>query len=276
MNRFPQLRFCRAIEELNDMKDLLNKLDDILDSAISIMETAFQCPFTAEDGQLFHASAAIFTKGKRDLFESIYGHENIKAVLSMALRSQKAVHLLLASPPGMAKTQFLLAIRNKFKNESCFIIGGNSTKAGIIDLLYETRPRILLIDEIETMSYDTQESLLNLMETGIISETKKTNNREIELKNTKVFATSNDTRALLSPLISRFIVVNIPPYPDEQFREIAVKRLTNQEGITVELATDIIEQVTRKLNRKNLRDCIKVARIARTKEEIEALVAMMK
>jgi hypothetical protein len=56
-------------------------------------------------------------------------------------------------------------------------------------------------------SYDTQESLLNLMETGIISETKKKSTREIELKNTKLFATANDTRALSDPLISRFIVV---------------------------------------------------------------------
>jgi Holliday junction DNA helicase RuvB len=269
-----QLHFCRALEELNEMRDMLNKLDDILGSAISIMETAFQHSATAEYAQPSNASAA--TTGEQDLFKSIYGHENIKAVLCMALRSQKTVHVLLSSPPGMAKTQFLLDIRNNFKNESCFIIGSNSTKAGIIDSLYETRPRILLIDEIETMSYDTQESLLNLMETGIISETKKRSTREMQLENTKVFATTNDTRALLGPLISRFIVVNIPPYNDAEFMEIAVKRLTKEEGISVEFATNIIEQVTRKFSRKDLRDCIKVARIAGTTKEIASVVDMMK
>jgi Holliday junction DNA helicase RuvB len=194
----------------------------------------------------------------------------------MALGSVKAVHVLLTSPPGMAKTQFLLAIRNMFKNESCFVIGSNSTKKGIVDLLFETRPQMLLIDELETMSHDTQESLLNLMETGIISETKKTCMREIQLENIKVFATSNDTRDMLSPLLSRFIVLNIPPYTDEQFIEIAVQRLKNEEEISEKLATEIAKQVLQKLNRKDLRDCIKVARIANTSEEIASVIGIMK
>jgi ATP-dependent Lon protease len=63
------------------------------------------------------------------------------------------------------------------------------------------------------------------------------------LENTKVFATTNHTRALSGPLISRFIVVNIPPYSDEEFREIAVKRLAKEEGISADLATTITEQV---------------------------------
>jgi MoxR-like ATPase len=67
-------------------------------------------------------------------------------------------------------------------------------------VLFEKRPQILLIDELETMSYDTQESLLSLMETGTISETKKTCSREMQLEDIKVFATSNDTRDLLNPL----------------------------------------------------------------------------
>jgi Holliday junction DNA helicase RuvB len=124
----------------------------------------------------------------------------------MDLRSKKPVHVLLTSPPGMAKTQFLLAIRNIFNNQCCFVIGSNSTKKGIIDVLFEKRPQILLIDELETMSYDTQESLLSLMETGIISETKKTSSREMQLEDIKVFATSNDTKDLLNPLLSRFVV----------------------------------------------------------------------
>jgi Holliday junction DNA helicase RuvB len=258
------------------MKELLTKLDNILDSAISVMETAFELPVTAEYTKFSLPPIATPTKDEEELFGDIYGHENIKALLNMALRSQKAVHVLLTSPSGMAKTQFLLAIRNKFKTDSCFIIGSNSTKAGIVDSLYENQPKILLIDEIETMSHDTQESLLNLMETGIISETKKTNTREIHLENTKVFATTNNTRDLSGPLISRFIVVNIPQYTDEEFREIAVKRLTREEGISAELANYIAEQVIRKLNGKDMRDCVKIARTAGTTEEIDSLVAMMK
>lgn len=208
------------------------------------------------------ATAPVATDADKGLFHEIYGHEDIKTVINMAIRSEKSVHVLLTPPPGMAKTQFLLAIKNMFKNESCFVIGSNSTKKGIIDLLFEKQPQILLIDELETMSYDTQESLLNLMESGIISETKKTCRREIQLKNIKVFATSNDTRDVLNPLLSRFMVLDITPYTDEQFMEIAVQRLISEEGISVEFATEITKQVMEKLSRKDLRDCIKISRMA--------------
>ena len=63
---------------------------------------------------------------------------------------------------------------------------------------------------------------------------------------------------------------------DQEFREIAVKRLTTEEGISAELATNIIEQAARNLKRKDLQDCIKVSRIARTIEEIASVVTMMK
>lgn len=252
----------------------------MLGSAISILETNFDYSIKYKDEEnnaVPHLNATTLgTCGKVELFQEIYGHENIKTVINMALVSDKPVHVLLTSPPGMAKTQFLLAIKNIFMNESCFVIGSNSTKKGITDLLFEKRPQILLIDELETMSYDAQESLLNLMETGIISETKKTCRREIQLENIKVFATSNETNDLLTPLLSRFIVLNIGPYTTEQFIEIAVQRLTREEGISEELAIKIAEQVMQALNRKDLRDCIKVARIARTIADIRLVINIMK
>jgi len=73
--------------------------------------------------------------------------------------------------------------------------------------------------------------------------------------------------ALSSRNNERSLQVNIPPYTDEEFREIAVRRLTKEEGISTELANTIAEEVMQKLNRKDMRDCIKVSRIARTTEE---------
>jgi holliday junction DNA helicase RuvB len=162
---------------LHYIENILDKLNAILDSATSILGPNFGYPskvmgedpyaalYSDSDSYSYSYTPATHVE---DLFQEIYGHENIKAIMNMALRSEKSVHVLLTSPSGMAKTQFLLAIRNTLENESCFVVGSNSTKKGIIDLLFENRPRTLLIDELETMSYDTQESLLNLMETGII------------------------------------------------------------------------------------------------------------
>ena len=262
------------------MKEALNKLYNILDSAISSLEPNFEYSQEVIGKEGYAASCpgetTLIANSNENLFQEIYGHESVKTVINMALRSEKPVHILLTSPPGMAKTQFLLAIRNMFNNQSCFVIGSNSTKKGIIDVLFEKRPQILLIDELETMSYDTQESLLSLMETGIISETKKTCSREMQLENIKVFATSNDTKGLCNPLLSRFIVVNIPQYTDEEFKEIAFQRLTNKEGVSEEVAKDIANQVIQGLSRRDLRDCIKVARIAKTSKEIMSMIDVMK
>ncbi len=43
---------------------------------------------------------------------------------------------------------FLLSLQQHLKN-AYFIDGGNATKAGLIDYLLASRPRYLLIDEID-------------------------------------------------------------------------------------------------------------------------------
>jgi hypothetical protein len=40
----------------------------------------------------------------------------------------------------------------------------------------------------------------------------------------------------------RSLQVNIPPHTDEEFREIAVQRLTKEEGISTELANTIAKK----------------------------------
>lgn len=71
-----------------------------------------------------------------------------------------------------------------------FTDGGNSTKAGMLDYIFDNKPKYLLIDEIDKMSSKDQTFLLNLMESGIITETKYEKTRAAEMK-TWVFATSN-------------------------------------------------------------------------------------
>jgi Holliday junction DNA helicase RuvB len=158
------------------------------------------------------------TKTREDIFDDIIGHEDIKRLIGMALRSQEPNHILLSGPPGSAKTMFLLSLRQHLK-DSYFVDGGNTTKAGIIDYMFRNRAPYLLIDEIDKMSPRDQTFLLNLMETGIVSETKYGKTRQTEIK-TSVFATCNDPRKLSTPLRSRFFIVELEPYTYEQFCEI--------------------------------------------------------
>jgi holliday junction DNA helicase RuvB len=93
---------------------------------------------------------------------------------------------------------------------SYFVDGASAIKSGLIDCLYLNNPKYLLIDEIGKMSTKDQAMLLNLMETGIVAETKHNKTRTAHMK-MSVFATSNNVRDIITPLQSRFFVVELPP-----------------------------------------------------------------
>src|SRR2546427_541803 len=93
------------------------------------------------------------------LFIAALAYLEYQRIFGLALRSQGPNHILLSSPPESAKTMFLLSLRQHLKN-SCFVDGGNTTKAGIIDYLFNNRASYLLIDEIDKMSPGDQTFLL--------------------------------------------------------------------------------------------------------------------
>ena len=177
------------------------------------------------------------TRPREDVFDDIIGHEHIKRLFGLALRSQGPNHILLSGRPASAKTMFLLSLRQHL-NDSYFVDGGNTTKAGIIDYLFKNRAPYLLIDEIDKILLAISRFLLNLMETGIVSETKYGKTREAEIK-ISVFATCNDPRRLSAPLQSRFLIVQLESYTYERFYEITLRLLDTQQEIAQIIADDV-------------------------------------
>lgn len=114
------------------------------------------------------------------LFEDISGYDDIKKLFRMAINANDAVHVLLIGAPASAKTLFMRTW-TQLQN-SYFTDGGNGTKAGMIGHIINNEPKYLLIDEIDKMSTQDQTFLLNLMETGIVSETKHGKTRTIQMK----------------------------------------------------------------------------------------------
>ena len=164
---------------------------------------------------------------------------------------------LLSGPPASAKTMFLMSLRERLK-DSYFIDGGNATKAGIIDYLFKNRAPYLLLDEIDKMCHRDQTFLLNLMETGIISETKYGKTREAEIK-TSVFATCNDTRKLSAPLQSRFFVVHLESYTYEQFYDVTWLALIFDHNVDRIIADAVLK------TSRNLRDCMRIGKLVQSK-----------
>ena len=206
------------------------------------------------------------------LFNNIVGYNDVKKLFRMSLSSEKPVHVLLVGPPASAKTLFMLECIKL--ERSFFTLGSHSTKSGMIDYLFKDRPRYLIIDEIEHMPMKDQTALLSLMETGIIAETKYQKTRNTQMK-TWVFATSNGTERMLTPLLSRFIVLHFKQYRYENFREIAVHILA-QEGISSEIATACADAVWLKMKSKDIRDCIKIGRLAKMKEDVDWIASTLK
>jgi holliday junction DNA helicase RuvB len=205
-------------------------------------------------------------------FEQIVGHNDIKQIFAKAILSKRPVHLLLVGSPGSAKTMFLTEIMRQHK-ASYFVIGSNTTKAGLVNQLFERRPKYLLIDELDKMNNADQTSLLHLMETGIISETKINKTRQMELTSW-VFATANSCEKIIKPLLSRFVVLEIPDYTFEEFMGIAADRLM-KEKVDKDIARVIAEKVWNELGSRDIRDVIKVARLSSSVEEIPFVVRML-
>ena len=206
------------------------------------------------------------------LFNNIVGYNDVKKLFRMSLSSEKPVHVLLVGPPASANTLFMLECIKL--ERSFFTLGSHSTKSGMIDYLFKDRPRYLIVDEIEHMPMKDQTALLSLMETGIIAETKYQKTRNTQMK-TWVFATSNGTERMLTPLLSRFIVLHFKQYKYENFREIAVHILA-QEGISSEIATACADAVWLKMKSKDIRDCIKIGGLAKMKEDVDWIASTLK
>jgi Holliday junction DNA helicase RuvB len=207
-----------------------------------------------------------------NLFESIIGYDDIKKIFKMSLSSDRAVHILLVGPPASAKTLFMLEFLKL--ERSYFTLGSHSTKAGMIDYLFDFRPRYLLVDEIEHMPYKDQTSLLSIMETGIITETKSQKTRSTQLK-TWIFATCNNKEKLLSPLLSRFIIFHLKPYNFSKFIEVSNGILIKND-VPFDVANEISHVVWNKLKSRDIRDCIKIARLAKTIEDVEWIAKTLK
>jgi Holliday junction DNA helicase RuvB len=204
------------------------------------------------------------------LFADIYGCDDIKKLFRMSLASNHTCSILLTGPPASAKTLLLQSLM-KLK-DSHFIDCSNATKSGIIDYVFEQKPKYLLLDELDKLSRKDQTFLLNLIEAGIVSETKYNKTRKMELK-TSVFATSNNIEKIIVPLQSRFFTVNILEYTYEQFYEITLQLLTsNQYNIDEEIAKSIAEAVW--TTSKNIRNCIKIASMAKSIEDVHWLTTV--
>lgn len=207
--------------------------------------------------------------GSEKLFDDIVGYDDVKLIFNYAINSSLPVHILLVGPPGSAKTLFMLEIMKL--ERSYFTLGSHSTKAGMIDYLFTNRPRNLIIDEIEYMPIKDQAALLSLMETGILSETKFEKTRNSLLK-TWIFASCNNEKKLMTPLLSRFVVLYFKKYDYQTFKKISNHMLLKECNHEKDLSDYISSLVWNKLKSRDIRDCIKIGRLSKNFSDVDIVI----
>jgi len=206
-----------------------------------------------------------------DLFSVIEGYQDLKDLVRMVLDSEKPVHLLFTGVPASAKTMFLMELA---RLGAPYVLGSQTTRSGMADLLFSTEPRILLIDEIDRIGTRDISVLLSLMATGIVSETKHGKRRSSTLT-TKVFAASNTLR-MPAELLSRFMVLEFKPYSLDEFLTVATNVLVKQEDISPDLAAYIAQRIWQLSARfPDPRQAVRVARLARTKGEVDGVFELL-
>ena len=85
---------------------------------------------------------------------------------------------------------------------------------------------------------------------------------------TSVFSTSNSVERIISPLQSRFCIVQLKAYTYEEFCQITIKLLTsNHYNVDEEIAKATADAVWK--TSRNIRDSIKIARMAKSKEDVD-------
>jgi Holliday junction DNA helicase RuvB len=213
------------------------------------------------------------TKG---LFGKVIGRDAEKKLLAMALDAESPIAINFYGPPGTAKSMLLKAIKERFPSITEYIIGSDTTKAGLFDLIYAKQNKIkyLIIDEIEYLSKQDQSILLNLIEGGLIREVKRSMKREVKDLRIWVFATCNNPKKLSEALKSRFLMKYVAPYDYQSFEQIAIGRLMQEHSkMKVEFARAIATAVWEKKGEdSNIRDCVRISHMAKTMDEIAFMV----
>jgi len=197
-----------------------------------------------------------------DLFSQVVGpYDNVKWLLKRGLTTNKITNFLLIGPPGSAKTVFLLALNNYF-SEAEYIVSSEATSAGVMEIMFNEMPKIMLVDEFDDMDNDDQSAFASYTETGIIRETKSGKQRKMKI-NTKTFGAGNDKSKFKDNILDRFTVIEFDAYTRAQFINVCKQVLPDEENVTKTEAVDIGKAVWSYRDSGDVRQAIQVARLSR-------------
>src|SRR3954451_1829563 len=148
-----------------------------------------------------------------------------RAPLRRLVESDEPMSLVLYGPPGTGKTTLAhvisLATKRQFVQLSALDAGVKEVRAVIQnakrELTYAGRRTVLFIDEVHRFSKTQQDSLLSAVEDRIVSLIAAT--------------TENPFFSVVSPLLSRSLVLALQPLSDDDIRAVLHRALSSDRGL---------------------------------------------
>jgi replication-associated recombination protein RarA len=200
-------------------------------------------------------------------FGIIEGYDDIKDIVRRVLQAEDNYNLLLIGPPASSKTLFLLRILESKKG---VYFNGTNTTNRILDVLEEKRPKVICIDELDKMSRQFQNQLLNFLESGRIKVDQQHKQYDFKIEGAKAFATCNELNRLSKPLQSRFIKLFLPRYSETQFLYVSEKVLPKTSPSVARYIGAAVWK-----NQGDIRDVINIGKLIKKKdrpEDIERII----
>ncbi|SOC50587.1 putative ATPase [Blastococcus aggregatus] len=160
--------------------------------------------------------------------DEVVGQQHLlgpRAPLRRLVESDEPMSLVLYGPPGTGKTTLAhvisLATKRQFVQLSALDSGVKEVRAVIQnakrELTFSSRRTVLFIDEVHRFSKTQQDSLLSAVEDRIVSLIAAT--------------TENPFFSVVSPLLSRSLVLALQPLEDDDVRTLLHRALTSDRGL---------------------------------------------
>ena len=160
--------------------------------------------------------------------DEVVGQQHLlapRAPLRRLVEADEPMSLVLYGPPGTGKTTLAhvisLATKRQFVQLSALDSGVKEVRAVIQsakrELTFSGRRTVLFIDEVHRFSKTQQDSLLSAVEDRIVSLIAAT--------------TENPFFSVVSPLLSRSLVLALQPLEDDDVRTLLHRALTSDRGL---------------------------------------------